>query len=194
MPSKISKYLKDLSLKIRFKKIIKMCKFSDSCKVLDVGCRDMELKSYLPNNVKYTAVDIKPQPGIIEVDLNKQTLPFNDGEFDYVFCLEVLEHIHSPYNVIAELKRVSKKYVIISVPNPYHYRDVIKHLLRIPDKVGHINSFIYSNIWRICKEQNLEIKKIKGSFFFPFLPSNGRLWTRHMLYLLEVNNSAYKNT
>lgn len=179
-------WMHNKSLDIRFKKIVKLCNFKRGMKVLDVGCRDMQLKSYLPNYVNYAAADINTKKGIVKVDLNNGKLPFEDETFDYVFCLEVLEHIHSPFKVLSELKRVSKKYVIISVPNPYHYRDAVKHLLRMPDKQGHINSFIYSNIWRQCKDLNIKILKIKGSFSLPFLHSNSFLLSRHLVYLLEV--------
>lgn len=174
------------SLEIRFKKIIRPCRFLKGMKVLDVGCRDMVLKDYLPNYISYTAADLNAKKGIIKIDLNKHKLPFKDKTFDYVFCLEVLEHIHSPFKVLSELKRVSKKYVIISVPNPYHYRDIAKHLLRLPDKQGHINSFIYSNIRRMCDDLGLKILNIKGSFFLPFWPCNSFLFARHLIYLLKI--------
>ncbi len=185
---KIQNWMNERSLDIRFKKIIKLCEFKEEYKILDVGCRDRKLKQYLPNIVQYTAADINAPDDIIKIDLNEEKLklPFNDKEFDYVFCLEVLEHIHSPYKVLSELKRVSKKNIIISVPNPYHYRDVIKHLLKMPDKQGHINSFIYPNIQRQCEDLGIKIKKIKGSFLLPFLPSNNKILTRHLIYLLEI--------
>jgi len=175
------------SLEIRFKKIMKLCNFSLGMNVLDVGCREMQLSKYLPKDIKYNAVDLEPKDKkVIKIDLNEQKLPFKDKSFDYVFCLEVLEHIHAPFKVLSELKRVSKKYVIISVPNPYHYRDVIKHILKMSDKQGHINSFIYSNVWRQCEDLNIKIKKVKGSFFLPFWPCNNFIFTRHLIYLLEV--------
>lgn len=183
----ISKWLHNKSLDIRFKKIIKLCNFDKGMRVLDVGCRDMRLKDYLPDYVGYTATDLNAKKGIIKIDLNKHKLPFKDKTFDYVFCLEVLEHIHSPFKVLSELKRVSKRYIILSVPNPYHYRDVVKHFLRMPDRQGHINSFIYSNVWRQCKDLNLKILKIKGSFLFPFWSNNNFLLTRHLIYLLIRN-------
>ncbi len=46
-------------------------------------------------------------------------MPFENASFDLVTCLEVLEHL--PFDVYSkalfELERVSKKYIIISVPN-----------------------------------------------------------------------------
>lgn len=181
----IEKWMHKRSLDIRFKKIIKLCNFKKGMKILDVGCRGKQLKEYLPENINYTAVDINSYEDVIKVDLNKDRLPFKDKTFDYVFCLEVLEHIHSPFKVLSELKRVSNGNIIISVPNPYHYRDLIKHLLKMPDKQGHINSFIYSNVWRQCKDLGIKIVKVKGSFLFPFISCNNLLLTRHLIYSLK---------
>lgn len=41
----------------------------------------------------------------------------SDDSFDCVFVLEVLEHIEDYRRALSELFRVSKKYVVISVPN-----------------------------------------------------------------------------
>lgn len=51
-----------------------------------------------------------------EADIDN--LPFEDGKFDCATCLEVIEHI--PVTVypkaLSELSRISKKYLVISVP------------------------------------------------------------------------------
>ncbi len=46
-------------------------------------------------------------------------LPFETGSFDLVTCLEVVEHIPQPEfeTALAELRRVSSKYVLLTVPN-----------------------------------------------------------------------------
>lgn len=46
-------------------------------------------------------------------------LPFNNGEFDAVFCLEALEHVVDPLKVLQEIYRVLKKggYAIVLVPS-----------------------------------------------------------------------------
>ncbi|MBI2908089.1 MAG: methyltransferase domain-containing protein [Chloroflexi bacterium] len=44
-------------------------------------------------------------------------LPFSDGAFDLVLCLEVLEHLEQPAQALAEAARVSRRDVIISVPH-----------------------------------------------------------------------------
>lgn len=48
-----------------------------------------------------------------------ETLPFNDGEFDTVICLEGVEHVIEPSKLISELCRICKDQgrIIISLPN-----------------------------------------------------------------------------
>lgn len=48
------------------------------------------------------------------VTLNAARLPFDDGTFDVVLASEVLEHLVRPLETIAELVRVSRKYVIMT--------------------------------------------------------------------------------
>jgi ubiquinone/menaquinone biosynthesis C-methylase UbiE len=52
-------------------------------------------------------------------------LTFNDNSFDLTTLLEVLEHIPSAEQAVAESVRVSRRFVIVSVPskpddNPQH--------------------------------------------------------------------------
>ncbi|MBI2864683.1 MAG: class I SAM-dependent methyltransferase [Chloroflexi bacterium] len=45
------------------------------------------------------------------------SLPFGDGAFPLVLCLEVLEHLDQPQLAIEELGRVCCGHIIVSVPN-----------------------------------------------------------------------------
>lgn len=51
------------------------------------------------------------------VDLERAGLPFADGSFDTVICTDVLEHIDNIYGAYDELFRISRRFVIISLPN-----------------------------------------------------------------------------
>jgi ubiquinone/menaquinone biosynthesis C-methylase UbiE len=53
----------------------------------------------------------------INVDLEQKRIPFEGNSFDVVLCCDVLEHIENIHVVFDELCRVSKEYVIISLPN-----------------------------------------------------------------------------
>ena len=53
---------------------------------------------------------------------NLYEIPFKDNSFDLVICSEVLEHLEEPEKALLEIKRVSKKYVLLSVPNEPWFR------------------------------------------------------------------------
>lgn len=86
--------------------------------VLDVGADERFLKSHLSQPKKYMGVGIGGNPDII-LDLEKEKLPFKKSSFTTVICLDVLEHINNPHEVFDQLCAISKKYVIISLPNAY---------------------------------------------------------------------------
>ncbi len=44
-------------------------------------------------------------------------LSYDDSSFDLVLCSEVLEHLDNPSLALANIKRVSKKYCLFSVPH-----------------------------------------------------------------------------
>lgn len=85
--------------------------------ILDVGADKCYLKKHLPNSDNYWGIGLGGNPDQI-VDLEKDGIPFPDKSFDTVLCLDVLEHIDNPHHIFDELCRVSRKYVIISLPNP----------------------------------------------------------------------------
>jgi ubiquinone/menaquinone biosynthesis C-methylase UbiE len=66
-----------------------------------------------------TAIEIgkKIHPQLKLKQGNIYDLPYKNSEFDLVICTEVLEHLKEPDKALKELKRVTKKYCIISVPN-----------------------------------------------------------------------------
>lgn len=84
--------------------------------VLDVGCYEAPLRELLPG-VKYVGVDFAGRPDV-ELNLEQiERLPFEDGSFDTVLCIEVLEHLNNLHAVFAELFRVARKHVLVSLPN-----------------------------------------------------------------------------
>jgi SAM-dependent methyltransferase len=44
-------------------------------------------------------------------------IPWDDDSFDAVGCFEVMEHLHEPTRALQELARVSRQYLVLSVPH-----------------------------------------------------------------------------
>lgn len=86
--------------------------------ILDVGADVCYLKQHLPVGVKYIGIGLGGNPDH-QVDLEKEKIPFDNNFFDCVICLDVLEHLDNIHDAFDELCRVSKRYVIISLPNPW---------------------------------------------------------------------------
>ena len=63
-------------------------------------------------------------------DLNDK-LPFDDRSFDYVTCLEGLEHIENPQQAMREFSRVMRPggHLIVSVPNILNIEERLKWLV-----------------------------------------------------------------
>jgi len=85
-------------------------------RILDVGCDKAVLKKLLPN-VDYIGIDISGTPDICINLEETERLPFNNAEFDTVLCSDVLEHLNNLHHIFNELVRVTKEYLIISLPN-----------------------------------------------------------------------------
>lgn len=122
--------------------------------VLDAGCGE----GFVTDFVKRQNTDLR----ITGVDLSEKAiryarerfgeqahfctgdlydLPFPDDSFDTVLCSEVLEHLEAPGQAAAELRRVARNYVVITVPlEPYFkwLNDLGQWMGLSPDP-GHVN-------------------------------------------------------
>ena len=85
--------------------------------LFDAGAREGVLSSLLNSKCSYTAGDKnKYLEKVSMIDLNN-SLPFANSYFDYVTALDVLEHLIDPWVSFEELLRITRKKLIISLPN-----------------------------------------------------------------------------
>ncbi|MBI4529407.1 MAG: class I SAM-dependent methyltransferase [Deltaproteobacteria bacterium] len=102
--------------------------------VLDVGCDQAVLRAMLPAG-RYIGIDIGGDADL-RLDLEKmEKLPFGDCTYDCVVCLDVLEHLDNLHAVFGELVRVSKAYVIVSLPN--NWANARRPIRRGRGSIGH---------------------------------------------------------
>lgn len=94
--------------------------------LLDIGAADRWLIAYLPASVHYIALDYPATGGAMyharpDVFADGAALPFADASIDHVSCLEVLEHVPDPANVIAEVARVLRPGGMLWLSMPFLY-------------------------------------------------------------------------
>lgn len=84
-------------------------------RLLDLGARDRRLRDHLPGDLEYRSVD--RAPGSDHQWNLEAPLPLDDQAVDVVVALDVLEHLERIHDAFREMVRVSRRRVILSVPN-----------------------------------------------------------------------------
>lgn len=116
-------------------------------------------------------------------------MPFNSKSFDLVTCLEVLEHLPQIdfEHAAAELQRISRKYILITVPNN---ENLVKSLVLCPrcrcafNPCLHVRSFNKDNIAGLFHDFNLIVSKEIG-------PIDATYTYPDLLYFLRLGYQKY---
>jgi len=119
--------------------------------IIDIGCGNGIITNELHKIYNVTAVD-RSKKALSFVKAKKlqadcSNIPIEDNSFDMVFSSELLEHLEEDtfYKTLTELKRLTKKYILISVPNAENLK---KTYIQCPEckfiynRVYHLRSFI----------------------------------------------------
>lgn len=93
--------------------------------VLEVGCGEGHLTRFLNSWLgpkRLCGIDLSPElfeskesPVLFSCQ-SAYRLGFSENLFDLVVGVEVLEHLQEPLPALAEMERVAKKYLLLSVP------------------------------------------------------------------------------
>jgi SAM-dependent methyltransferase len=94
-------------------------------RILDVGAGESPWKEWLSTDCQYQGIDVDnaaeygmlpDRPDVMYYD--GRVIPFPDASFDGAICIEVMEHVAKPDELIAEIARVLKtdSVLLLSVP------------------------------------------------------------------------------
>ena len=125
----------------------------DKLSVLDVGGGGGAFSYFLDEDFAYTTLDIDKErvddalsKRIPALHYDGQTIPIDDSFFDVVLCSHTIEHVPAKDRVrlLREMKRVARHAVLIVFPKEPHPLE--KKALRILEKKGRRDLFVYENI------------------------------------------------
>jgi len=154
--------------------------------ICEVGCAEGELLKVLSS--------VYPQASLSATDLSAEEIAkaekncadfsvafsiqdaenlekYADAEFDLVVCCEVLEHLSHPQKGLDELFRISRKYILLSVPNEPIWRFLNmargKYWRDFGNTPGHLNHW---TVWQFPRflRGNDGYAIIKRSYPFPW--------------------------
>lgn len=140
--------------------------------IVDVGCGPGDLASALfPSNANYLGIDIDPNeiekaksryPGRSFQVGSAHELPVTNGSADLVVACEVLEHLNDPRLAIGEIDRITRKWILASVPREPLWRILNfsrgKYWSSFGNTPGHLQHFSRRSFvkklqakWKICE-------------------------------------------
>ena len=173
------------SVKEKIGKILEVIP-NDVQSIIDIGCGNGLITNVLGEYYDVTAIDrSKKALSFVKtkkIQAGSDNIPAEDASFDMVFSSELLEHLEDETfkNTIKELKRLTKKYIFITVPNdenpdklmikclkcsfvynsPNHLRSFkLKDFIELFPEYKFITSFTFGKKVRYYNPRLLQLKK-----------------------------------
>ena len=130
---------------------------ADPQSLLDVGCGEGVLVHEWAARIaprRVVGIDLeepsiqagwaqRPAPNLEYRIMKAESMPFADDEFDVATAIEVLEHVPDPAHTVAEMARVAKRHLIVSVPREPLWRGLNMargaYLKQLGNTPGHLN-------------------------------------------------------
>lgn len=163
--------------------------YTNTGTLLDIGCgRGDMLKALHDVGFNVSGVDIspasadacKPHPVKI-VNLESNSIPFQDQEFDFIFSKSVIEHLHNPMPFLTETHRVlgNNGKAIIMTPSWLHHGWGPFYL-----DYTHVTPFTLQSLRDAMNIAGF--KNVKVVYFYQ-LPITWKFkWSIHMIRFLSI--------
>ena len=142
----------------------------------------------------------------VQADLAEQ-LPFADDSFDTTICLDVLEHVADDAHTIRELARVTRRRLLIAVPQEdqwmwryrlifYPYRDPTHLRYYTPDSLRSLATSFGAQHVDVFGEQQIPLERLALQLLRPRsrYPGLTRIYERLFTFLVRRSSTVlYQN-
>jgi SAM-dependent methyltransferase len=158
-------------------------------RVLDAGCGEGVIVQEYAGRLRIEGVDANYRSDLVR-EGSVTALPYADGTFDEVLCLDVLEHLTFPEQpaAVGELFRVLKPGggALISVPNLAHLQSRVHvllqgRLIRTAALAKHPGDRPVAEYLQLVRSCGFEVESRRG--IFPTVPVLAALVRRHPVSL-----------
>lgn len=169
------------------RRVASLLRMTGAQRILDAGCGEGFVLSYLLQendgrlftglDCSLEAIEMARQmvPGVSFHVGDLREMPYGDGSFDLVICLEVLEHLPDPHRGLRELRRVTSAHCLLSVPHEPIFRTINflrgKHVSARGRDPEHLQHWTAGQFRRLV-DQYFEIERFVCPF--PWLLALGR--------------------
>jgi 2-polyprenyl-3-methyl-5-hydroxy-6-metoxy-1,4-benzoquinol methylase len=145
--------------------------------VLDVGCGEGVLTHQWAQQLgerRIVGIDLddaklkrewetRRAPNLEYLTMLAEHLPFAEGEFDLASAIEVLEHVPDPEHTVAEMARVAKRHLLVSVPREPLWRGLNMargaYLKDLGNTPGHLNHWSKRSFVKLLSQHGEVIEK-----------------------------------
>jgi ubiquinone/menaquinone biosynthesis C-methylase UbiE len=149
--------------------------------VLDVGCGEGVLTEQWADRIapgRIVGIDLedpklatewtgRQRPNLTFVPMEVERLQFGDSEFDLVAATEVLEHVAQPERALAEMARVARGHLLVSVPHEPLWRVLNMargaYLPQLGNTPGHLNHWTRRSFVRLLSRYG-EVAEVRSPF------------------------------
>ncbi len=145
--------------------------------VLDVGCGEGVLTHQWAQALgekRIVGIDLddeklkaewetRRRPNLEYRTMLAEHMPFADGEFDMACAIEVLEHVPDPAHTVAEMARVARRHLLVSVPREPLWRMLNMargaYLTDLGNTPGHVNHWSKRSFVRLLSQHGEVVEK-----------------------------------
>jgi 2-polyprenyl-3-methyl-5-hydroxy-6-metoxy-1,4-benzoquinol methylase len=156
--------------------------------ILEVGCGEGEILRWLHGRLPkaaLTGVDLEAPifaeaqrefPTIQFAVANASRLPYEDRRFDAVLCCQVLEHADDPDSIVREVRRVTRRKAVFSVPLEPDWRILNcmsgRYLMRGGNTPGHIQHWSVESFLRLLRPHFRQVRHSLRAYPFTFVEAS----------------------